>query len=151
MTEPQSITFFIDRCLGKKSIPEILRTAGITVEIHDDHFEKGALDVDWLPQVGEKGWIVLTKDDRISKNQLERIAVARAQIKMFVLASQNLQGKDMAAIFLKAIVPMQEFVRKHPAPFIAKIYRDGKINLWKDSKELLAELKIFDESISSES
>jgi GTP-binding protein EngB required for normal cell division len=45
------------------------------------------LNVDWLPQVGGKGWIVLTKDDKISKNQLERIAVACAQIKMFVLAS----------------------------------------------------------------
>jgi len=147
MIPPQSITFFIDRCLGKKSIPETLRTAGVTIEIHDDHFDKGALDVDWLPQVGEKGWIVLTKDDRISKNQLERIAVARAQIKMFVLASQNLRGEDMAAIFVKAIVSMQEFVRKHPAPFIAKIYRDGKISLWKDSQELLTELKSFDESI----
>ena len=75
MIPPQSITFFIDRCLGKKSIPETLRTAGVTIEIHDDHFDKGALDVDWLPQVGEKGWIVLTKDDRISKNQLERIKI----------------------------------------------------------------------------
>jgi hypothetical protein len=147
MIQPQSITFFIDRCLGKKSIPDILRAAGISVEIHDNHFDKGALDVDWLPQVGEQGWIVLTKDDKISKNQLERIAVARAQIKMFVLASQRLPGKDMAAIFLKAIVPMQEFVRKYPAPFIAKIYRDGKIYLWKDSKELSAELKNFDECI----
>ncbi|WP_420807058.1 hypothetical protein [Trichormus azollae] len=77
----------IDRCLGEKSIPDILRAAGISVEIHDNHFDKRALNVDWLPQVGGKGWIVLTKDDKISKNQLERIAVACAQIKMFVLAS----------------------------------------------------------------
>jgi hypothetical protein len=53
----------------------------------------------------------------------------------------------MAAIFLKAIVPIQEFVRQHPAPFIAKIYCYRKINLWKDSKELSAELKNFDECI----
>ncbi len=66
MIQPQSITFFIDRCLGKKSILDILRVAGISVEIHDNHFDKGALDVDWLPQVGEKGWIVLTKDDKVS-------------------------------------------------------------------------------------
>jgi len=143
MTQPQSITFFIDRCLGSKSIVETLRKAGISVEIHDEHFDKGAQDVDWLPEVGKKGWVVLTKDDRISKNHLERIAAARSQVKMFVLASQNLQGKDMAAIFLKAIVPMQEFVRKHPAPFIAKIYRDGNITLWKDSQMLLEELERF--------
>ncbi|MBE9251271.1 hypothetical protein IQ226_19485 [Dolichospermum sp. LEGE 00240] len=61
MIPPQSITFFIDRCLGKKSIPETLQ-----------------------------------------------------------VNSQNQTG------FLD---------------------RDGKISLWKDSQELLTELKSFDESI----
>lgn len=143
MNQPQSITFFIDRCLGNKSIAEKLRGAGITVEIHNEHFEPDAEDVAWLPEVGKKGWVVLTKDGNIGKNLLERIAVANAQIKMIVLASQHLPGKEMAEMFLKAIVPMQEFVRKHPAPFIAKIYRDGRIDEWKDSQMLLAELKQF--------
>jgi hypothetical protein len=40
MTEFESITFFIDRCLGNKLIVETLRGAGLTVEIHDDHFSK---------------------------------------------------------------------------------------------------------------
>ncbi len=40
MIQPQSITFFIDRCLGNKGIVEKLRGAGISVEIHDDHFSK---------------------------------------------------------------------------------------------------------------
>jgi predicted nuclease of predicted toxin-antitoxin system len=143
MTQPQSIVFFIDRCLGNKRIVETLKNAGISIEIHDDHFEKNAQDVDWLPEIGKKGWVVLTKDANIGKHSLERIAVARAQVKMFVLASQNLSGNDMAAIFLKNIVPMQEFVRNHPAPFIAKIYRNGNIDLWKDNQTLLEELKQF--------
>ncbi len=143
MSQPQSIIFFIDRCLGSKRIVEKLRSAGITIEIHDDHFDKGAQDVDWLPEVGRRGWVVLTKDANIGKRTLERNAVTRAGIKMFALASQNLSGKDMVAIFVGAIVPMQEFVRKHPAPFIAKIYRDGRIDLWKDSQMLLEDLKNF--------
>ncbi|MCY7278842.1 MAG: hypothetical protein LH702_35175 [Phormidesmis sp. CAN_BIN44] len=49
----------------------------------------------------------------------------------------------MVAIFQKAIVPMQEFVRKHPAPFIAKIYRDGSIDMWKDSQTLIQDLEQF--------
>lgn len=141
MTQPQSITFFIDRCLGKKFIVETLKGAGISIKIHDDHFPQDAQDVDWMPEVGKKGWVILTKDVKIGRNSLEKIAVARAQIKMFALASQSLSGKDMAEIFLKAIVPMQEFVRKHPAPFIAKVYRDNSIKLWQDSQMLLEELK----------
>lgn len=46
MIQPQSITFFIDRCLGNRRIVETLRAAGITIKIHDEHFDKGAQDVD---------------------------------------------------------------------------------------------------------
>jgi hypothetical protein len=35
---------------------------------------------------------------------------------------------------------MQEFVQKHNAPFIAKIYKDGRIGMWKDHHALLGEL-----------
>ncbi|GBF82833.1 hypothetical protein [Aphanothece sacrum] len=143
MSQGQSITFFIDRCLGKKCIVETLRNAGITVAIHDEHFAPNAQDVDWLPEVGQRGWVLLTKDANISKNQVERIAVAQAKIKMFVLASQQLSGQDMANIFLKEIVKMQEFVRKNNAPFIAKIYRDKGIEMWKNEQALLDELEKF--------
>jgi hypothetical protein len=85
----------------------------------------------------------LTKDANIGKRTLEKIAVAQSHIKMFTLASQNLSGDDMVAIFKKAIVPMQEFARKNSAPFIAKIYRDGRIDLWKDHQTLLEELQQF--------
>jgi predicted nuclease of predicted toxin-antitoxin system len=102
-----------------------LKSSGIAVEIHDDHFAKDAQDVDWLPEVGKQGWVILTKDARIGKNHLERMAVTNAGISMFTLASQNLSGKEMADIFLKSITKMQEFVRQHPAPFIAKVYRFG--------------------------
>ncbi len=40
MIEIQSTIFFIDRCLGNKLIVETLRAAGVSVEIHDDHFGK---------------------------------------------------------------------------------------------------------------
>jgi predicted nuclease of predicted toxin-antitoxin system len=141
MTEPESITFFIDRCLGSKRIVEKLKSAGISVEIHDDHFGKSAKDIDWLPEVGKRGWVVLTKDSSIAKNFLERIAVARAGIKMFAFASQSVSGEEMATIFLNTIVSMQEFVHKHPAPFIAKIYRDGRLDMWKNHEALMEELE----------
>jgi hypothetical protein len=78
--EHRGITFYIDRCLGNKLIVETLRSAGVTVEIHDDHFAKDAPDLDWIPEIGKRGWVVLTKDARIGTNQLERLAVASAQM-----------------------------------------------------------------------
>ena len=46
-------------------MPEALRAAGAQVEIHDDNFPQGALDVEWLPEVGRRGWVLLPKDREI--------------------------------------------------------------------------------------
>jgi predicted nuclease of predicted toxin-antitoxin system len=112
MIEVESTTFFIDRCLGNKLVAETLRAANVMVEIHDNHFGKNTQDVDWIPEIGRRGWIILTKDARIGKNQIERLAVADARVRMFVLVSQNLSGADMARIFLKSIPEMEKFIRK---------------------------------------
>jgi predicted nuclease of predicted toxin-antitoxin system len=134
-----SSTFFIDRCLGSKRIAQVLRDAGLTVATHEEHFEPDALDVDWLPDVGDRGWVVLTKDANISKNQLERMAVTRSEVRMFILASQNLSGAEMAEIFQRVAVTLQSFSRNHPEPFIAKVYKDGRVEMWRDRDSLLAE------------
>jgi hypothetical protein len=60
---------------------------------------------------------------------------------MFTLVSQNLSGQDMADIFIKSITKMQELTRKHPAPFIGKVYRDGRVEIWKDAQSLLDEIR----------
>lgn len=123
MTERQKTVFFIDRCLGSVRLATALKEAGITVEIHDDHFPQGAQDEEWLPKVGEWGWVVLTKDGNIAKRTSERLAVASANIRIFVLVAQNLPGEDMIMVFHKAFSAMREFARKNPAPFIAKVYK----------------------------
>jgi PIN like domain len=143
MIEFESTTFFIDRCLGNKLIVETLRAAGVSVEIHDDHFGKNTQDVDWIPEIGKRGWIILTKDARIGKNKIERLAVTDAGVRMFVLVSQNLSGADMASIFLEAIPEMEKFILKNIAPFIAKVDRYSKVNAWKNHLDLLSELDEF--------
>ncbi len=141
MSQVEPFVVFVDRCLGNKRIVSALQEMGITVEIHDDHFAKDAKDTDWLPEVGKRGWVVLTKDSGISKRNLEKIAVVQAKVKMFVLASKSLSGADMAEAFRKAALPMQEFARDNVAPFIAKVYRDGRVEAWKDHQELLEEIR----------
>lgn len=140
-SKPKQTIFFIDRCLGKHPILEILRETGITAEIHDDHFSQHALDQEWLPKVGAWGWIILTKDEEIARNTLERQAITRAKIRMFTLASGNLRGEEMAIAFQKALESMLKFIERNEAPFIAKVYRDGKVLAWKTAPDLLAEIK----------
>lgn len=138
--KPKQTVFFIDRCLGKHPILEVLRETGITVEIHDDHFPQNTPDQLWIPKIGEWGWIILTKDARIARNTLERQAVARAGIRMFTLASKKLTGKETAIAFRDSLTAMLKFIEKHPAPFIAKVYKDGKVSPWKNATTLLNEI-----------
>jgi predicted nuclease of predicted toxin-antitoxin system len=136
-----SIILFVDRCLGKHPIVEILRETGVQVEVHDDHFAQNALDIDWLPVVGQKGWVILTKDERIGRNALERQAVARAGLRMFTLASKRLTGAETAAVFRQALGKILRFACEYPTPFIAKVYKNGKVSTWKTAEELLAEIE----------
>lgn len=139
--KPKTTVFFIDRCLGKHPILEMLRETGVSVEIHDDHFPQNTLDQDWIPQVGEWGWIILTKDARIARNTIERQAVARAGIRMFNLASKKLSGEEIATAFRDALPSMLKFISENQAPFIAKVYKDGKVVAWKDATDLLDEIE----------
>ncbi|RFP58920.1 MAG: hypothetical protein BJG00_010545 [Limnothrix sp. CACIAM 69d] len=136
---PKPLVFFVDRCLGRK-VFNALKQAGLTVKFHDDEFAQGTEDQDWLLVVGQRGWIVLTKDQAIGRNSIERIAVASANVRFFTLNRQDCTGAEMADIFCKAIGAMQNFIRKHPAPFMAKVNRAGKVEGWRDRDELLREI-----------
>ena len=64
MSEPEPV-FLVDRDLGSKVVPDALRKAGCTVEVHSDHFDGEAPDHEWIRTVGERGWFVITHDDKI--------------------------------------------------------------------------------------
>jgi PIN like domain len=108
----------------------VLRAAGLYVEVHDDHFRQDALDPEWLTAVGEKNWIVVTRDERIRYNVAERQAMRRAKVRAFVLAAQgDLRADMLAENFLKALAKIRRLVEKKKPPFVAKVSRSGDVNL----------------------
>lgn len=106
-----------------------MRQAGESVEIHEDHFLPDAKDEDWLTSVGQRGWIVLTKDDRIRYRATERAALKKAGVKTFVLTSGQLQGKEMAEAFIKALPRMKRLTVRRQGFFIAKVTRTGTVSV----------------------
>ena len=126
MKQPDIVTFFIDRALGKHAVASALRVAGARIELHDEHFAPDARDEDWLIEVGRRGWAVLTKDKRFHNRVLELTAIARSQARVFKLTAGTLQGPEMAAIFVKALKKMQRICISNPAPFIAIVTRNGR-------------------------
>ena len=128
--------FFIDRCLGKK-LADPLRNKGATVEIHDDHFKQDIEDKDWLRIVGERNWVVLTKDKKIASRTLELEAVAEGNVRLFAFVDGDVSGVVVAQAFVNALENMRGFMRGNPAPFIAKVHQSGLVKPCKKRKELL--------------
>lgn len=69
-----SLTFFLDHQIGRYQVAETLRAAGAKVEVHLDHFAGAMPDTDWIPEVARRGWVLITKDQHIRRNPLEREA-----------------------------------------------------------------------------
>lgn len=121
-----SVTFFIDRSLGGRYVAQALRDAGAQVETHDQHFPQNTPDVDWLAEAGRRGWVVLSKDERIRRNRIERDALHAAGVRAFFLTQQGLTGPEMATLFSAALKGMISRACSQPAPFIYTVSRSGQ-------------------------
>lgn len=93
---------FVDECLGSTDVPSALKAAGIQVEVLHAHFAPGTTDEDWLADVGSRGWVVLTKDQRIRRRHAEfqallaaRVAAvdARGKVKLLTAATKRAEKK----------------------------------------------------------
>lgn len=141
MNLPTAPTFFVDISLGKNQVAEALRDAGACVEIHADHFALDEKDAVWLSEVAQRGWIILTKDQRIAYRTLEQVAIAQSNARVFALSSGNISGDQIGEAFGKALKTIERLARSYPSPFIAKVYKSGRVEVWKDKSHLLKVLK----------
>lgn len=127
--ERDKSVFLVDRDLGAKAVPEALREVGCAVEVHADHFPGEAPDHAWIKTAGERGWFVLTHDDRIRYNPLSKKAVLAGKVGVFIVAvkGKDVNGKLLARTVADAATRMRDFITKNDRPFFAKIHRGGTV------------------------
>jgi hypothetical protein len=113
--------YFTDRDLGKR-FPEILKSGGLSVERHADHFTHDTPDETWLEAVGKRGWIALTHDRRIRYKTNERDAVIRHGVALLVIVGAA-PFPELASSFVATLPAIQNFLHRHKPPFTAKVYR----------------------------
>lgn len=133
-------TFFLDRCFGGKLIFEKLREAGLKVESHHVRFRHNTEDEKWLEVVGEKKWIVFTRDQMIGKRKLQLDALLYAGVKAFVLVTEDLTDTQNAEVIINLIDKIFELIEDTKIPFIAKIRKD-EVVLWRTDPPILKGLK----------
>ena len=120
-------TLFLDRNLGRHIIANRLRREGIKVEVHDDHLPTDAPDEVWIALVGETGWIALTKDRNLRYRTAEIKSVAQHAARIIVIRAKNATGSDIAELLVKGRPQIARFAAKQNAPFVAAIYRNGRV------------------------
>jgi hypothetical protein len=102
-----SRVYFTDRDLGRQ-FGTILKSGGLTIEGHADHFAPGTADEVWLAEVGKRGWTALTHDRRIRYKPNERDAVMRHRVGLLVIVGAA-PFADLARAFLATLPKIGTF------------------------------------------
>jgi hypothetical protein len=123
---PDEPTFLVDESLGGNVVTSALREAGASVERLRDHFPPGTPDQEWLAEVGNRGWVVVTKDKRIRRRPAEVAAIVGANVRAFVLTSGNATGQAMAQAYVAALPAMRQYCRDFAPPFVATVSAAGR-------------------------
>ena len=128
MSHPAGLPdLFLDRSLGRITVPGLLRDAGLRLRTLAEHYgmpaDEEVPDEEWLKLAGRHGWAVLMKDRRIRYNRREREVVRAFQVRCFCLASQKLSGEEMARRYLRNLVAITRACRED-GPFIYAVHHN---------------------------
>jgi len=93
--------------------------------LHSSHFPNGTEDSIWLDFIGQRGWIVITKDKSHRYNPLEKAQLQRHKIKQFAFSVGSMNGQEMANILYRNLRKIFKFIQKQPPPFVASLTKSG--------------------------
>ena len=78
-----------------------------------------------------RGWIAITHDSRIRYKPNELAAVMTHGLALLVVVG-HAPYAELARSFVATAARIEEFIKTHRAPFIAKVYRASPSNLGQD-------------------
>ena len=125
--------FFVDRSLGRRIVADAIRALGYVVhvmaDVYPDREDQGVPDTKWIADADERGWVVFTKDERITRDPEEQAALAASHLRVFALSSQRITGPAMAERYVTNINRIVQRARK-PGPFVDIVHPDRVERRW---------------------
>lgn len=129
---PNPPALFVDRSLGKNTVPNGLLAAGYEVHtmasVYGEDVAQRLQDPPWIKDAARNGWIILSKDRKLRYRPVEQKAVVAAKAKVFVLAERNLRGEVMLDRFLRNMARIT-LRSRHPGPQIFRVY-EKRVEKW---------------------
>ena len=120
-----SLTFFLDHQIGRYQVAKALRAAGAKVEVHLDHFAGDMPDIEWIPEVARRNWVLITKDQNIRRNPLERGTYQAARLRGFVATGKEMKAEELGGLLVRCLPGMTRRAAGRPGPLLFTISRGG--------------------------
>jgi hypothetical protein len=126
---PEPPALFIDRCAWSGALGRALTEAHISFVAHNDQFEHDTPDDIWLSAAADKGWLVVTRDQRIRYRANELAAMRRARLHVFVFTQGGLTGAETGGILVRCHAAMIRHAAQVTAPAFFSLTRSGEVNV----------------------
>jgi hypothetical protein len=105
-----------------------LRQVHPAILVHDDLFPQDVEDEVWLREAGTKGWVVLTRDEKIRWRPGEQRAIVDAGVRCFCLhPTKGMRGEDMAEVLARALPRILRIAVEDPGGYVKTVSRAGRI------------------------
>lgn len=122
---PNSLTLFLDRTHQSKVTAKLLRDLDISVEVHRRHYLPATPDPEWIADVSQRGWVIISGDKGIRLDGINRYAVAKAGAKVFVLSDTESRGAEWAASLVAARHKILRIASENSGPFFCVVEKAG--------------------------
>ena len=118
---------FIDRSVPK-GVATALKEVRDDVRWFEDEFEHDTKETVWLPEVGQRGWIVISRDKKIRTRPAERRALLEARVGCFILTQKQILTRwDYLKLLVATLDEMQRVFANAQRPFIYTVGRTGQL------------------------
>jgi hypothetical protein len=119
--------FFLDANVDGDALASALTSLGLDVKRSRSEFAADAPDVEWLPEVGGRGWVLLSSDRRQSRKPEELTALKRARVRAFYFSNATMTSAEQVDAFKKGLRQIVRAVRKQTPPFVKIIRPSGAV------------------------
>ncbi len=105
-----------------------MHDAGAKVEHAGGAFPFGTADEVWLKACGDRHWIVLTRDQRIRRRVLERLAIQQSGAAVSALTAGEATVSETANVVTRLLVKFAHMAVSEPKPFLYTFGRAGRLS-----------------------
>ena len=124
------IRFFVDENYGERLVTGLRDLGYDNIEHLLENFDRATPDEEWLEYIGERGYVLITRDKMIRRRPNEKAALIRHKIVAFYLIGNSTGTKEISKQLIIAWDRMEGRAKRQKKKGIAgafNVNRRGKI------------------------